>query len=70
MRWMFQGPGVHVVALVPAAGPVPPARRGHLLARWKGVPVAAKAKRVRVALVGGPKTHNTTDILHTIQEEA
>jgi hypothetical protein len=24
MRPMFQGPGVHVVALVPAAGPVPP----------------------------------------------
>ena len=23
MRWIFQGPGVHVVALVPAAGPVP-----------------------------------------------
>ena len=24
MRSIFQGPGVHVVALVPAAGPVPP----------------------------------------------
>ena len=24
MRSMYQGPGVHVVALVPAAGPVPP----------------------------------------------
>jgi hypothetical protein len=24
MRAMFQGPGVQVVALVPAAGPVPP----------------------------------------------
>ena len=24
MRWMFHGPGVHVVALVPVAGPVPP----------------------------------------------
>jgi len=37
-----------------------------------GVPEEATAHRVgvRVALVGGPKTHNTTDILHTIQEEA
>ena len=24
MRMMFQGPGVHVVAFVPVAGPVPP----------------------------------------------
>jgi len=24
MRWMFQAPAVHVVALVPVAGPVPP----------------------------------------------
>jgi hypothetical protein len=24
MRWMFQAPGVQVVALVPSAGPVPP----------------------------------------------
>ena len=24
MRWMFHGPGVQVVALVPVAGPVPP----------------------------------------------
>ena len=27
MRWMFHAPGVHVVALVPAAGPVPPPSR-------------------------------------------
>ncbi len=24
MRWMFQGPGVQVVPLVPSVGPVPP----------------------------------------------
>jgi hypothetical protein len=42
---------VNVPTSLTVAGPVPPARRGHLLARWKGVPVAANAKRVRVALV-------------------
>ena len=24
IRWMFQGPGVHVVPFVPSVGPVPP----------------------------------------------